>query len=287
MAKTLAELKKSKTERIQRITEEAKKASSSQFKDDRYWKPTVDKAGNGTAVIRFLDAPQGEDVPFVKLWRHNFKGSSGLVYNEISLTTIGQPDPVTELNSRLWETGDTDTARRQKRNLEYHSNILVVKDPGNPDNEGKVFLYQYGKKIFEKIMQSLEPQFEDDEPVNVFDMWNGANFKLRIRNVKEYRNYDMAEFDKPSPVAKTDEEIEAIWKKCHSLQEIVSPDKFKTYDELKDKLTKVLDLDGAAPAPVKASGPKKAPVGKTFDDSEDSLDEDFNTVFKSLKEDDE
>lgn len=211
-----------------------------------------------------------------------------MTYNEASLTTLGQADPVTELNSKLWNAGDQETARKQKRNLEYHSNILVIKDPGNPENEGKVFLFKYGKKIFEKIMQSLQPQFEDEEPVNVFDFWEGANFKMRIRNVKEFRNYDMSEFDKPSPISKNEDDITVLWNKCHSLQEIVSPDKFKTYEELVEKLNKVLDESDRPVAKkqepsVKKPAPKKVEMAPS--DSDD--DDDFDKVFKSLSDDDE
>ena len=174
------------------------------YVDDRFWKPTVDKAGNGYAVIRFLPAPQGEDLPWVRYWDHGFQGPSGLWYIENSLTSIGQNDPVSEMNSVLWNSGreeDKQTARDRKRRLHYVSNIMVVSDPGNPDNEGKVFLYKFGKKIFDKIMDVMQPQFADEDPVNPFDFWEGANFKLKIQQVAGYRNYDKSEFANTSALS--------------------------------------------------------------------------------------
>lgn len=211
--------------------------------DSNEWKPTVDSAGNGYAVIRFLPAPQGEDVPWVQLWNHGFQGPTGKWYIENSLTTLKQADPVSELNSELWNSGvesNKDVARKQKRRLSYYANILVVEDSGNPANNGKVFLYKFGKKIWDKIKDVMQPEFADEQPMNPFDFWDGANFKLKIRQVEGYRNYDKSEFTKPSPIASTDDEIEAIWKKQHSLQEIISPSNFKSYDELKKKLVFVL-----------------------------------------------
>jgi hypothetical protein len=211
--------------------------------DDRFWSPTVDKAGNGYAVIRFLPAPPNEDFPFVRIFDHGFQGPGGW-YIENSLTTIGKPDPVSEYNSKLWNSGveaNKEIARKQKRRLHYISNVYVVSDSGNPDNEGKVFLYKYGKKIFDKLNEAMNPQFADEEAVNPFDLWAGANFKLKIRNVEGYRNYDKSEFDKVSPLFKNDEEMEAVWKKEHSLQSFLDASNFKGYDELQAKLMKVLD----------------------------------------------
>jgi hypothetical protein len=219
-------------------TQEAKKG------DDRFWQPTVDKAGNGYAVIRFLPAPAGEDVPFVRVFDHGFQGPSGLWYIENSLTTIGKNDPVSEYNSKLWNSGveaNKEIARKQKRRLHFFSNIYIVTDSGNPENEGKVFLYSYGKKIFDKLNDAMNPQFPGDEPNNPFDLWAGANFKLKIRQVEGYRNYDKSEFDKMGPLFDDDSELEAIWKKEYSLQEFLAPSNFKSYDELKDRLSKVLD----------------------------------------------
>ena len=210
--------------------------------DDRIWKLDVDKGGNGYAVIRFLPAPEGEDLPFVKLYSHAFQGPGGW-FIENSLTTLGQKDPVSEYNSLLWNNGTDagkETARKQKRKLTYVSNIYVVKDPANPDNEGKVFLYKYGKKIFDKLTAAMQPEFEDEEAIDPFDFWQGANFKLKAKNVAGYRNYDSSEFAAQSPLLDDDDAMESLWKKQFSLSEIVAADQFKTYDELKTRLDYVL-----------------------------------------------
>ena len=215
--------------------------------DDRFWKPEVDKAGNGFAVIRFLPAPSGEDVPFVRMWDHGFQGPGGW-YIEQSLTKLGEKDPVSEYNSMLWNSGveaNKDQVRKQKRRLSFISNILVVKDSSNPDNEGKVFLYKYGKKIFDKLNEAMDPQFDDEKAINPFDFWEGADFKLKIRKVEGFRNYDKSEFDTGSAVSEDDEALEALWKAEHSLQEFLDPSNFKSYDELQTKLNRVLGLDGA------------------------------------------
>lgn len=219
--------------------------------DDRYWKLACDKSQNGYAVIRFLPAPDGEDMPFVKLYSHAFKGPSNQWYIENSLTTIGQKDPVSEWNSELWNSGDSgqEQARRQKRRLKYHSNIYVVKDPANPENEGKVFLFEYGKKIFDKIMSAMQPEFEDEEAINPFDFWEGAHFKLKAKSVAGYRNYDSSEFGRVEPLNDDDDVLEALWKKEYSLSELVAPDKFKTYDELKSRLDSVRGATTSRPAP--------------------------------------
>jgi len=210
--------------------------------DDRLWKLDVDKSGNGYAVIRFLPAPNGEDLPFVKLYSHAFQGPGGW-YIENSLTTLGQKDPVSEFNTTLWNNGTDagkDTARKQKRKLTYISNIYVVKDPANPENEGKVFLYKYGKKIFDKLTAAMQPEFEDEEAIDPFDFWQGANFKLKAKNVAGYRNYDSSEFAATSALLDDDDAMEAVWKKEHSLAELVAADQFKSYDELKTRLGYVL-----------------------------------------------
>jgi hypothetical protein len=225
--------------------------------DDRFWTPTVDKAGNGYAVIRFLPAPPNEDVPFVRLFDHGFQGPGGW-YIENSLTTLGKNDPVSEYNSKLWNSGveaNKEIARKQKRRLHFISNVYVVQDSGNPDNEGKVFLYKFGKKIFDKLNEAMNPQFADEEAVNPFDLWAGANFKLKIRNVEGYRNYDKSEFDKAGPLKADDAELEAIWKKEHSLQSFLDASNFKSYDELQSKLMKVLGEDTSG---ARASAAKKA-----------------------------
>ena len=210
--------------------------------DERLWKPEVDKAGNGYAVIRFLPAVDGEDMPWAKLYTHAFQGSGGW-YIENSLTTLGSKDPVSEYNSQLWNSGidaDKEVARKQKRKLSYYSNIYVVKDPANPDNEGKVFLFRYGKKIFDKITAAMQPEFEDEEAINPFDFWQGANFKLKIKKVAGFWNYDSSEFAAPSALLDDDDALEALWKKEYSLAELVAPDQFKSYDDLKKRLNYVL-----------------------------------------------
>ena len=212
--------------------------------DDRLWKPEVDKAGNGYAVIRFLPAPDGEDLPWAKLYTHAFQGTGGW-YIENSLTTLGSKDPVSEYNSQLWNSGvdsDKEVARKQKRKLSYYSNVYVVKDPSNPSNEGKVFLFRYGKKIFDKITAAMQPEFEDETPINPFDFWAGANFKIKIKKVAGYWNYDSSEFAAPEPLFDDDDAMEAVWKQEHSLAEIVAPDQFKSYEDLKKRLDYVLGL---------------------------------------------
>jgi hypothetical protein len=214
------------------------------YSDERIWKPTVDKAGNGYAVLRFLPSAEGQDLPWVRYWDHGFKGPTGLWYIENSLTSIGQPDPVGELNSRLWNSGiesDKDRARDQKRRLHYVVNVLIVQDPSNPSNEGKVMLYKFGKKIFDKIMDSMQPEFADESPVNPFDFWEGADFKLKIRNVEGYRNYDKSEFSSSTGLYDGDEaKLEAVYNQLHDLSEFSDPKNYKTYDELKTKLSRVL-----------------------------------------------
>ena len=217
--------------------------------DERFWKPEMGKGGTGSAVIRFLPAPEGEDLPWVKLFTHGFQGTGGW-YIENSLTTLGQKDPVTEYNRELWNSGndkDKDTVRKQKRKLSYYSNIYVVKDPLHPENEGKVFLFKFGKKIFDKVLNAMQPEFDDEEPINPFDFWEGANFKLKIVKKDGYWNYDSSEFATSSPLLDDDDAMEAIWKKEYSLTDLVSADKFKSYEDLEKRLNMVLGLNKVAP----------------------------------------
>jgi len=258
-------LKKNRTKTLDKLNSQLEKISSKSYQDPnagKFWKPTRDKAGNGFAVIRFLPAPQGEEMPFVRLWDHGFQGPTGLWYIENSLTTLNQDDPVSEFNSKLWNSGvesDKDQARKQKRRLKYTANIYVVKDSGNPENEGKVFLYQFGKKIFDKLNDLMNPTFEDEDPTNPFDLWEGANFRLKIRQFEGYPNYDKSEFDPASPLSDDDAELERIWGEQHSLEEIVSEKNFKSYAELKTKLYRVLDLQNDEPT-------ASAPVTETADE---------------------
>ena len=293
---SLSDLKKSRGgfDNLMKEVEKIAKPEGGRQEDDRFWQPAVDKVGNGYAVIRFLPPPKGEDLPWARVWSHGFQGPTGKWYIENSLTTLGKNDPVSELNTELWNSGkesDKDTARKQKRKLTYIANIMVVKDPAHPENEGKVRLYKFGKKIFDKIKDITDPQFEDEEPINPFDFWKGADFKVKIRQVEGYRNYDKSEFHSVSPVADTDEEISDIWDKQYALKDFVDPKNFKSYEELKAKLNSVLnggaparkaeniDLDDEVPAAVQpkpkaqVSAPK--PVVKkeevNFDDDDESM----------------
>ena len=225
-----------------KLVREVEKMNTTSGGDERLWKPEVDKSGNGYAVIRFLPAPEGEDIPWVKMYSHAFQGPGGL-YMENSLTTLGSKDPVSEHNSQLWNSGsdaNKEIARKQKRKLSYYANVYIVKDPANPSNEGGVFLYKFGKKIFDKIQESMQPEFEDENAINPFDFWQGADFKIKIKKVAGFWNYDSSEFAAPSPLLSDDEALEALWKKEYSLQELVSSDKFKSYDDLKTRLAYVL-----------------------------------------------
>lgn len=287
-------LKTNRKSNFDKITSEVTKLSTPQQgaqEDTRFWQPEVDKAGNGYAVFRFLPAPGSEDIPFVRVWDHGFQGPGGW-YIEKSLTTLGQKDPVSEYNSQLWATGskaNQDQVRKQKRRLTYVSNIYVVKDPAHPENEGKVFLYKYGKKVWDKINLAMHPEFEDEAAINPFDLWEGANFKLKIRKVEGYRNYDKSEFEAASPLFADDDEMEAVWKQEYPLQSFLAPSEFKPYDTLKARLYKVLALDGgpavttraesydeeipSAPArPARAAAPVAQPKAETppWDDEEDA-----------------
>jgi hypothetical protein len=227
----------------QKLVKEVEKMNTtSGGADERLWKPEVDKTGNGYAVLRFLPSPEGEDIPWAKIYSHAFQGPGGW-YIENSLTTVGKKDPVSEHNRELWNSGnesDKDVVRRQKRKLSYYANIYVVKDPTNPQNEGGVFLYKFGKKIFDKIMEAMQPEFEDESPINPFDFWQGANFKLKIVKKDGYWNYDKSEFDDPSPLLEDDDALEALWKKEYSLVALTAADQFKSYDDLEKRLKYVL-----------------------------------------------
>jgi hypothetical protein len=257
---SFANLKKSSKSSLDKITQQVSKLANPEGTpreaDNRFWTPGVDKSGNGFAVIRFLPAPDGEDVPFVRIFEHGFQGPSGQWYIERSLTTLGRADPVSEYNSQLWATGikaNQDQVRKQKRKLTFIANIYVVSDKAHPENEGKVFLFKFGKKIFDKLNAAMNPEFEDEEAINPFDFWKGANFKLKIRTVEKYRNYDESRFDSPSVLLDDDGELERIWKSEFSLQEIIDEKHFKSYEDLKQKLYRVLALDGSSPSPAKSA----------------------------------
>lgn len=246
-------LKKNRSSSLDKLNSQLSQIATKSYSDPnegKFWKPTRDKAGNGFAIIRFLPPSSGEEMPFARLWDHGFQGPTGLWYIENSLTTIGKDDPVSEFNSKLWNSGveqDKEQARKQKRRLKYISNVYIVKDSGNPDNDGKVFMYQFGKKIFDKLNDLMNPSFEDESPVNPFDFWEGANFRLKIRQFEGYPNYDKSEFDGPSPLFEDDDELEGVWKQQHSLQELVDEKNFKSYGDLKAKMYRVLNLTGDSP----------------------------------------
>ena len=283
---SFASLKKASGSSFAKLTKEIEKlqkpAGSAQV-DERLWKPSLDKSGNGYAVIRFLPEPEGEELPWAQVWSHAFQGPGGW-YIENSLTTLGQKDPVSDLNRELWNSGkdsDKEIARKQKRKLSYYSNIYVVKDEMNPENEGKVFLYKYGKKIHDKIVAAAQPEFEDEQAINPFDLWNGADFRLKICKVAGFWNYDKSGFANPSTLeGKTDAELEATWKQCYSLKDFTSPSQFKTYEELETRLNSVLKVTPKRPDP------------ETFEEEDTSqsvpdLRTGFGNKVESLQKDDD
>ena len=261
--------------------EDSKKENK--YQDERLWKPELDKTGNGYAVLRFLPATSGEDMPWVRLWSHAFQGPGGW-YIENSLTTLGHKDPVSEENTRLWNTGvesDKGIARNRKRKLSYYSNVLIVSDPAHPENEGQVKLFKFGKKIFDKITEAMQPEFDDETPINPFDFWKGANFKLKIRKVDGFWNYDKSEFEGVSAIADNDDSIKAIWEKQYPLKPFLDASNFKSYEELKEKLNRVItgtkstdtvenvDLPSTSTATVQS---KDSASTAPASDSDDTLD---------------
>jgi hypothetical protein len=271
-------------------------SESKSYQDDRFWKLEADKAGNATATIRFLPRAEGDELPWVRVFNHGFQGPTGKWYIENSLTTIGENDPVGELNSRLWNTGndaDKEVARKQKRRLQYIANVLIVSDPKHPENEGQVRLFKFGKKIFDKIMDKARPTFEDETPVNVFDLWEGADFKLRQRKVEGYPNYDQSVFNTPAPVASDEDAILAIVNAQHKLAEFIDKKNFKTYEELSRKLVSVLNSEMATPTaasmgdeeeeytpPVRQAAAK--PAVKISKSSDDGDDDEAMSYFKKI-----
>ena len=297
---SFSSLKQNKASVFSQLQKQLEQTTKVGTVDERFWTPTKDKAGNGFAVIRFLPACEGEDMPFVKLYSHAFQGPGGW-YIENSLTTLGQNDPLGEYNRELWNSGDEslkEQVRKQKRKLQYYSNIYVVKDPGNPDNEGKVFLFKYGKKIHDKIMDIVNgDQLEGREGLNPFDLWSGADFKLRVKKVAGYPNYDSSEFASPATLGDLDDaQLESIWSREHKLQDLVAPNQFKSYDQLKNRLDLVLgrkssaataapepaaDLGSAPSFPKKEEEPAPAPAAEPVSSTED---DDVMDYFKKLAE---
>jgi len=237
--------------KLSREIEKLNQPAAGSSADERFWKPELDKSGNGYAVIRFLPAPDGEEMPWAKVWSHAFKGPGGQWYIENSLTTLGKDDPVGELNRELWNSGrdsDKEIARAQKRKLSYYSNIYVVQDPAHPENEGRVFLYKFGKKIFDKLIEAMQPAFADETPVDPFNFWKGADFKLKIRKVDGYWNYDKSEFAAPKVLGNFDDDkLESIWKEGYSLAEFEAEKNFKSYEQLTTRLNLVLGKGVTAP----------------------------------------
>ena len=237
------EMKKNRMANLESLSKQVEKlAEKPSYEDDRIWKLERDKSGNGYAVIRFLPAAPNEDVPWVRIWTHGFKGPGGW-YIENSLTTLGKDDPVSKANTALWNSGidsDKNIARERRRKLNYYSNIYVVEDSMNPDNQGKVFLFRYGKKIFEKITGVMNPEFQDETPLNPFDFWEGANFKLKMRQVDGFPNYDKSEFTDKCPLDGDEKKMETIWSQQHSLNEIIEEKNFKNYAELEARFNTVI-----------------------------------------------
>ena len=291
---SFADLKK-KSGSFEKLQAELDKVNNpvTSFADDRFWKPELDKSGNGYAVIRFLPQPTGEDLPWVRIWGHAFRGPGGW-YIENSLTTLNKKDPVSEYNTELWNSGlesDKDTARKQKRILKYYSNVLIVSDPKHPETEGKIFLFRYGKKIHDKLAEVINPQFEDETAYDPFDFWKGANFKLKVRKVDGFWNYDKSEFEAPSEVYDGDEvKLEDLYGKVYSLAQFLKEDNFKSYDDLKSKLNRTLTGSGVqgtvekfTPTPKAVSS---APVETTTPASSDEGEEDTLSYFAKLADED-
>ena len=286
-------MKKSNFQDLLSKAENLNKSETKSGPDERLWKPEVDKAGNGYAVIRFLPAPNEEDLPWAQVWSHAFQGPGGW-YIENSLTTLGKKDPVSDLNRELWNAGaegspQRDQARKQKRKLNYYSNIYVVKDSANPANEGRVFLYRYGKKIFDKIMESMQPAFEDETPVNPFDFWKGADFKLKITRVAGFWNYDKSEFAEPSTLGGfNDKELEALWNEEHSLAAFTADDQFKSYEDLKFRLESTLKGNYTKPVDAETFGEDVESTPAPVASAPASVNEETDTLsyFAQLAKDD-
>ena len=291
MASSFASLKKNRSADLEKLNQSIEKINNPKNnfsrEDERFWKAELDKSGSGYAVIRFLPSPENEDMPYVRIFNHGFQGPGGW-YIENSLTTIGQKDPLAEYNSTLWNSGieaNKEIARKQKRRLTYFSNIYVVEDKANPQNEGKVFLFRYGKKIFDMISSMANPEFEDETQVDVFNLWDGANFKLKIRKLDGYSNYDKSEFVTAAPLFEDDDKLEAVWKQQHSLEEFVNESNFKSFDELKSRLDVVL---GKVETPAMSAPSSVEDTSAPFDGGEpitsESSNDDNLDYFKKLAE---
>ena len=286
---SFADLKK-KSGNFEKLQTELEKVNNpvTSFADDRFWKPELDKSGNGYAIIRFLPQPSGEDLPWCKIWSHAFNGPGGW-YIENSLTTVQKKDPVSEYNTELWNSGieaNKEIARKQKRILKYYSNIFVVSDPKHPENEGKVFLFRFGKKIFDKLSEVMTPAFDDETPMNPFDFWSGANFKLKIRKVDGFWNYDKSEFDAPSQLHEGDDaKLEELYSKLHGLAQFLEADNYKSYDDLKTKLNRVLTGSSVVGTVETFSSPKPKKVEAVAEDTSEDEDDTLSYFAKLADED--
>ena len=285
---------KEKAGNFEKLQAELEKVNNpvTSFADDRFWKPDLDKSGNGYAVIRFLPQPSGEDLPWCKIWSHAFNGPGGW-YIENSLTTLQKKDPVSEYNTELWNSGveaNKDVARKQKRILKYYSNVLVVSDPKHPENEGKVFLYRFGKKIFDKISEVMNPQFDDESPMNPFDFWEGANFKLKIRKVDGFWNYDKSEFEAAAALLEgNDTQLEEVYGKLYSLKQFLTEENFKSYGELKEKFNRVVTGSSVTGTVEKFTAQKKpVETAPAVEDTTPTVSDDDETLsyFAKLADDD-
>ena len=285
---------KEKAGNFEKLQAELEKVNNpvTSFADDRFWKPDLDKSGNGYAVIRFLPQPSGEDLPWCKIWSHAFNGPGGW-YIENSLTTLQKKDPVSEYNTELWNSGveaNKDVARKQKRILKYYSNVLVVSDPKHPENEGKVFLYRFGKKIFDKISEVMNPQFDDESPMNPFDFWEGSNFKLKVRKVDGFWNYDKSEFEAAGALLDgNDTQLEEVYSKLYSLKQFLTEENFKSYGELKEKFNRVVTGSSVTGTVEKFTAQKKpvetAPVVEDTTPTKSDDDETLSYFAKLADED--
>ena len=245
MSLSIADLRALRSKGFGQITEALNKKSEYARDDDNFFKLTADKAGNASAVIRFLPKHADDELPWVTYYSHGFQGDNGRWLIDNCPSSLNQPCPVCEATRKLYQGTDDDKkiGAKRKRRQHYVSNIMVISDPKNPDNNGKVMPFKYGKKIFEKMMGAVQPTFEDEAPVNIFDLWEGAAFKLRMRKVEGYPNYDQSAFEAPSEIADSDDAIVAIMNKVTPLNVVLAPAKFKSYDELSKKLVSV-DAEG-------------------------------------------
>lgn len=236
------DFKKNKGNFLETLNQKIKESNTTFEPDARYFQVTKDKAGNGVALVRFLP---GKDTPWVRYWSHSFEYNGGW-YIENSRTSLKEDDPVSEYNKLLWDSGKEEYKEfvslkpGTKRKLNYVSNIYVIEDPANPENNGKVFLYQYGAKIYDKIKALMQPSIKTLPPVNPFNPFDGANLQIIIKKVAGYPNYDDTKFIQEGSKLGNDDEIEKIYNQQYDLEDILKESNFKPYEKLKARLIKVL-----------------------------------------------